>query len=137
MELTEIRRKIEDLTKEKEKMEKYLRDEMVAVILETSKENYHGIKKVSAHLSVINSSQVFGRSWSLEFFNWEESANTILKYLSNTPVMNWKQKLEDLLKAEGDVIKLKRRGTIWPGVTAIVQRTPIDRVFIEKIVERI
>ena len=138
MEIEEIRRRIAELTKEKELLEGNLQEAMVSAIQEIGQENPYGIKKVSGlKMMTISSSQLASKPWSMTFFDWEESAAAILKYLKNTPATDWKKKLEKLLESNGDVIDLKRRGTYWPGMRGIVERTPIDRVFIEKIIERI
>jgi len=138
MEINDIRQRIAELAKEKEMLEESLQEAMVSAIQEIGKENPHGIKKINGiKVMIINSSELFDNPWSMEFFDWEESANFVLKYLQGTPVTNWKKKLTDLLGTNGKVVELKKRGIIWPGFTGIVQRTPIDRVFIEKIIEKI
>lgn len=137
MELEEIRQRINELTKEKEMMEETLKEAMVSSIYEITKENHYGVKKIGKHMMSISLSQMTGRPWSPKFYDWEDSAKSILKYLENTPAINWKKKLTDLLETNGDVVELKKRGIIWPGYTGIVERTPIDKVFIEKIVEKI
>ena len=138
MEINEICRRIAELTKEKELMEGNLQEAMVSAIQEIGQENPYGVKKISGFkMMTISSSQLTSKPWSMEFFDWEESAAAVLKYLEKTPAANWKQKLTELLNAKNDVVELKKRGMIWPGVTGIVQRTPIDRKFIEKIIERI
>ena len=138
MEIEDIRRRIAELSKEKELLEGNLQEAMVSAIQEIAKENPYGVKKMGGiKMMTISSSQLFNKPWSMEFFDWEESAAAVLKYLEKTPVTNWKQKLTDLLNTKGNVVELKKRGVIWPGYTGIVQRTPIDRVFIEKIIERI
>ena len=137
MELEEIRQRINELTKEKEIMEETLKEAMVSSIYEITKENHYGVKKIGKHTMIISSSQMVGRPWSPKFYDWEDSAKSILNYLSNTPAINWKKKLTDLLETNGDVVELKRRGMIWPGQTGVVEITPIDKVFIEKIIEKI
>lgn len=138
MDINEIRKRISELTQEKEMMEESLREAMVNAIQEIGQENPYGIKKTSGFkMMTISSTQLIGRPWSFATFDWEESAEAVMEYLKNTPAINWKKKLTDLLDTKGDVIELKKRGIIWPGYTGIVQRTPIDRVFIEKIIERI
>ena len=138
MDINEIRRRIADLAKEKELLEGNLQEAMVSAIQEIGQENPYGIKKTSGlKMMTIKSSQLMDKPWSFEFFDWEESANAVLKYLEKTPAINWKKKLTDLLETKGDVVELKKRGVIWPGYTGIVQRTPIDRMFIEKIIEKI
>ena len=138
MEINEIRRRITELTKEKELMEGNLQEAMVSAIQEIGQENPYGVKKISGFkMMTISSSQLTSKPWSMEFFDWEQSAAAVLKYLEKTPAVNWKQKLTELLNTKNNVVELKKRGVIWPGVTGIVQRTPIDRKFIEKIIERI
>lgn len=137
MELEEIRRRIDELTKEKEMMEETLKEAMVSSIYEITKENHYGVKKIGNHMMSISLSQMSGRPWSPKFYDWEDSAKSVLKYLENTPAINWKKKLTDLLETNGDVVELKKRGIIWPGYTGIVERTTIDKVFIEKIIEKI
>lgn len=138
MDINYIRRRIAELTKEKNMMEGFLQEAMVSAIQEIGQENPYGVKKMGGiKIMTISSSQLFNKPWSMEFFDWEESAAAVLKYLEKTPAINWKQKLTDLLETNGDVVELKKRGIIWPGYTGIVQRTPIDKVFIEKIIEKI
>lgn len=138
MKIEDIRRRIAELAKEKELLEGNLQEAIVSAIQEIAKENPYGVKKMGGiKMMTISSSQLFNKPWSMEFFDWEESAVAVLKYLEKTPVTNWKQKLTDLLNTKGNVVELKKRGVIWPGYTGIVQRTPIDRVFIEKIIEKI
>ena len=146
MELNEIRQRIAELTKEKDMLEGNLQEAMVSAIQEISKENHYGVKKISKHMMSISLSQMSG-IWSPKFYDWEDSAKSILNYLSGTPAINWKKsgtpainwkkKLTDLLETNGDIVKLNKRGIIWPGHTGIVETIPIDRVFIEKIIERI
>ena len=138
MDINYIRQRIAELTKEKELMEGNLQEAMVSSIQEIGRENPYGVKRIGGiKMMTISSSQLLNRPWSFATFDWEESAAAILKYLENTPAINWKKKLTDLLETKGDMVELKKRGMIWPGYTGIVQRTPIDRVFIEKIIERI
>lgn len=138
MDINEIRKRISELTQEKEMMEESLQEAMVSAIQEIGQENPYGVKKMGGiKVMTISSSQLFNKPWSMEFFDWESSAAAVLKYLEKTPATNWKKKLTDLLETKSNVVELKRRGMIWPGYTGIVQRTPIDRVFIEKIIEKI
>lgn len=137
MDINEIRQRIAELTKEKELLEGNLQEAMVSAIQEIAKENPYGIKKMSGlKMMTISSSQLASKPWSMSFFDWEESAAAVLKYLEKTPVTNWKKRLEELLESKGDVIELKRRGTGILGYRGVVQQTPIDRKFIEKIIEK-
>lgn len=138
MDINEIRQRIAELTKEKELLEGNLQEAMVNAIQEIAKENPYDIKKTSGFkMMTISSSQLVSKPWSMDFFDWESSAAAVLKYLEKTPIINWKKRLEELLETKGDVIELKRRGTGILGYRGIVQQTPIDRRFIEKIIERI
>ena len=138
MDINYIRQRIAELTKEKNMMEENLQEAMISAIQEVAKENPYGVeKKGGLKMMTISASQLHNKPWSMDFFDWESSAAAVLKYLEKTPAINWKKKLMDLLETKGDVVELKKRGMIWPGYTGIVQRTPIDRVFIEKIIEKI
>jgi len=137
MKLEEICQRINELTKEMDMLEGNLQEAMVSAIQEISKENHYGVKKISKHMMSISASQMIGSIWSPKFYDWEDSAKSLLNYLSGTPAINWKKKLTDLLETNGDVVGLKKRGIIWPGHTGIVENTPIDKVFIEKIIEKI
>ena len=135
--IDDIRHRIAELAKEKELLEGNLQEAMVSAIQEIAKENHYGVKQIGKHMMSISLSQMTGRPWSPKFYDWEDSAKSVLKYLEKTPAVNWKKKLMELLETNGDVVELKKRGIIWPGYTGIVERTPIDRVFIEKIIEKI
>ena len=138
MDINEIRKRLSELTQEKEMMEESLQEAMVSAIREIGRENPYDIKKTSGFkMMTVSSSQLVGRPWSFATFDWEESAEAVMEYLKNTPAINWKKKLTDLLDTKGDIIELKRRGKIWFGMTAIIWRVPVDRVFIEKIIEKI
>jgi hypothetical protein len=138
MDTNEIRQRIAELTKEKELLEGNLQEAMVSAIQEIAKENPYGIKKKDGlKMMTISSSQLYNKPWSMDFFDWEESAVAVLKYLEKTPITNWKKRLEELLESKGDVIELKRRGTGILGYRGVVQQTPIDRRFIEKIINKI
>ena len=137
MDIIDIRRRIAELTKEKELLEGNLQEAMVSAIQEIAKENHYGVKKIGKHMMSISLSKMVGSIWSPKFYDWEDSAKSVLKYLENTPAINWKKKLTALLETNGDVVELKKRGIIWPGYTGIVERIPIDKVFIEKIIEKI
>ena len=138
MDINEIRQRIAELAKEKELLEGNLQEAMVNAIQEIAKENPYDIKKTSGFkMMTISSSQLASKPWSMDFFDWESSAAAVLKYLEKTPIINWKKRLEELLETKGDVIELKRRGTGILGYRGVVQQTPIDRRFIEKIIERI
>ena len=125
MKLEEIYQRINELAKEMDMLEETLQEAMVSSIQEISKENHCGVKKIGNHMMSISASQMVGRPWSPKFYDWEDSAKSILNYLSETPAINWKQELTDLLEAKGDIVELKRKGII------------IDKVFIEKIIEKI
>lgn len=138
MDINYIRQRITELTKEKNMMEENLQEAMISAIQDVAKENPYGVeKKEGFKMMTISSSQLFGKPWSMDFFDWKESTTAVLKYLEKTPAINWKKKLMDLLETNGDVVELKKRGIIWPGYTGIVERTPIDKMFIEKIIEKI
>ena len=125
MKLEEIHQRINELAKEMDMLEETLQEAMVSSIYEISKENHYGVKKIGNHMMSISTSQMVGRPWSPKFYDWEDSAKSILNYLSETPAINWKKKLTELLETKGDVVELKRKGII------------IDKVFIEKIIEKI
>ena len=125
MKLEEIHQRINELTKEMDMLEETLQEAMVSSIQEITKENYYDVKKIGKHMMSISVSQMVGRPWSPKFYDWEDSAKSILNYLSETPAINWKKKLTDLLETKSDVVELKKKGII------------IDKVFIEKIIEKI
>ena len=109
MKLEEIRQRINELTKEMEMMEETLKEAMVSSIYEITKENYYDVKKIGKHMMSISASQMVGRPWSPKFYDWEDSAKSILNYLSETPAINWKKKLTELLETKGDVVELKKK----------------------------
>ena len=125
MKLEEIHQRINELAKEMDMLEETLQEAMVSSIQEITKENHYGAKKIGNHMMSISVSQMVGRPWSPKFYDWEDSAKSILNYLSETPAINWKKKLTELLETKSDVVELKRKGII------------IDKVFIEKIIEKI
>jgi hypothetical protein len=138
MNLNEIRQRIAELTKEKELLEENLKEAIISAIQEVAKENPYGVQKKNGFkMMKVSCSRLLGKPWSVNFFDWEESAAAVLRYLEKTPAINWRKKLTEILDAKESVIELKRRGTGILGYKGIIQQTPIDRKFIEKIIERI
>ena len=137
MNIQDIKLRIYELSEEKALMENLLKEEIINIIYEVAKSDHdHNMRKISKNISIISYSHMIGSSWSSIFHSWEKQADDLLNYLANTPIIGWKKKLTDMLDTKGNV-EIKKRGYIWPGVTGIVDRIPIDREFVEKIIERI
>lgn len=137
MEINEIKNRLTEIRQESQILEEKWRECIVNVITDVSKENYHNIHKISEHIYIIKHSEMIGNPWSVSFYNWEESAKVVLKFLSNKDVTKWKQILEEKLekcnsnKVEFEECRVNKYGY------KVTYKIPINKNFIEKIVEKI
>lgn len=137
MEINEIKNRLIEIRQESQILEEKWRECIVNAITDVSKENYHKIHKISEHIYIIKHSELIGNPWSVSFYNLEESAKVVLKFLSNKDVTKWKKLLEEKLekcdsnKVEFEECRVNRYGH------KVTYKIPINKIFIEKIVEKI
>ena len=131
MDVKTLHERIDELSKQLEMAENNLILAIKETIFETAKETTTHFKKISQHHFVINVSELIDKPWTPSFYNWEKSGEIVFEYLQKKPAREWKNILIDLLKtSNNNVICIKTNKYCKNG-------SPVDRRFIEKIVERI
>jgi len=136
MNIKEIHDKIEELARQKEILETKLTNAIVEAIRTTVKENPSPPRKISQHMCIIHFSDLVGNPWNIEFYDWEIAAEFVIDFLSNKPSDKWKSLLEsELKKAVGNNVPFKRN--VIRNRYTVSTTTPINKKFIEKIIEKI
>ena len=140
MNIREIQNKIEKLARQKGILEKQLTDAIVEAIRAVAKENPNPPRKISQHMCIIHFSDLIGNPWNIEFYDWEIAAEFVIDFLSNKPSNKWKSLLEaELKRAVMNSVPFKRNVVTKRYYISYSSQisTPINRKFIEKIIERI
>ena len=140
MDIREIQNKIEELARQKGILEKQLTDAIVEAIRVVAKENPNPPRKISQHMCIIHFSDLIGNPWKIEFYDWEIAAEFVIDFLSNKPSDKWKSLLEaELKRAVMNSVPFKRNVATKGYYVSYSSQisTPINRKFIEKIIERI
>ena len=140
MDIREIQNKIEELARQKGILEKQLTDAIVEAIRVVAKENPNPPRKISQHMCIIHFSDLIGNPWNIEFYDWEIAAEFVIDFLSNKPSDKWKNLLEaELKRAVRNSVPFKRNVVTKRHYVSYSSQisTPINRKFIEKIIERI
>ena len=140
MNIREIQNKIENLARQKGILEKQLTDAIVEAIRAVAKENPNPPRKISQHMCIIHFSDLIGNPWNIEFYDWEIAAEFVIDFLSNKPSNKWKSLLEaELKRAVMNSVPFKRNVVTKRYYISYSSQisTPINRKFIEKIIERI
>lgn len=135
MKLSEIKRKSDELEAQIKQLQVELKNTIIAAINEAAEGNPYHIKKLGANIFIIKSSQMIGRPWSPAFYDWEASAKFVKETLENRDVTEWVSIMEKWLEsAKMNTIEVKRRLRVW-GSNYQEFTTPIDKAFIEKVLE--
>lgn len=135
MKLSEIKRKSDELEAQIKQLQVELKNTIIAAINEAAEGNPYHIKKLGANCFIIKSSQMIGRPWSPAFYDWEASAKFVKETLENRDVTEWVSIMEKWLEsAKMNTIEVKRRLKVW-GSYYQEFTTPIDKAFIEKVLE--
>jgi len=136
MEVKNILKRFDDIANELKELEAKLVLAITEAINEVSKENPHNIRRASKNIFVINSSELCGKPWNPSYYDWTASGNVVLEYLQGKDVKKWKSLLQEKLNnTKGKIIEFEKK-TYCNGY-AYTNKTPIDWVFIEKIVSKL
>ena len=105
-------------------------------INEVGKENPHNIRRVSKNIFIINSSELLGSPWNPSYYDWEASGKVVIEYLQGKDVKKWKSLLQNKLNnTQGKIIEFEKK--IYYNGYVYTNKTPIERIFIEKIVSKL
>lgn len=136
MEYKEIRSRIDEMVKEMAIMEEKLADVITNAIYEAAKENPNKPRRISKNIVVIRLSDLIGNPWNYEFYDWEKSAKVVLEFLKGKPVGKWKELLQNKLDtSKNNLVTFDK--TIHNGWFKNKYSVPVNRLFIEKIVEKL
>lgn len=136
MEYKEIRSRIDEMVKEMAIMEEKLADVITNAIYEAAQENPNKPRRISKNIVVIRLSDLIGNPWNYEFYDWEKSAKVVLEFLKGKPVGKWKELLQNKLDtSKNNLVTFDK--TIHSGWFKNKYSVPVNRLFIEKIVEKL
>ena len=136
MDYKEIRSRIDEMVKEMAIMEEKLADVITNAIYESAQENQNKPRRISKNIVVIHFSDLIGNPWNYEYYDWEKSAEVVLEFLKGNPVGKWKELLQGKLKSsKKNVVTFEK--SIRNGWFTNKYTIPVNRLFIEKIVEKL
>lgn len=136
MEVKSILKRFDDIANELKELEDALVVAITETINDVSKENPHNIRKVSKNIFIINSSELLGNPWNPSYYDWEASGKVVLEYLQGKDVKKWKSLLQEKLdKSKGKTVEFEKKA--YCSGYVYTNKTPIERVFIEKIVSKL
>lgn len=136
MEVKSILKRFDDIADELKELEAALVVAITEAINEVAKENPHNIRKVSKNIFIINSSELLGNPWNPSYYDWEASGKVVLEYLQGKDVKKWKSLLQEKLdKSKGKIVEFEKKA--YCSGYVYTNKTPIERVFIEKIVSKL
>ena len=136
MEVKNILKRFDDIAEELKRLEAELVKAITEAINEVAKENPHNIRRVSKNIFIIKSSELCGNPWNPSYYDWAASSNVVLEYLQGKDVKKWKSLLQGKLDNTKGKIKKKKKKTYYNGYV-YTNKTPIERIFIEKIVSKL
>lgn len=117
-------------------IETRLKETMMEVIREAGKENTHNIKRLDGKSFTVSSKEVFGKTWSPTYYDWESAVEPLVEYLEKQPVEDWKQALQELLdKSVYGQVNLEKKYQY--NYRTMKTETPVDAEFIRRIIEKL
>lgn len=136
MDYKEIRSRIDEMVKEMAIMEEKLADVITNAIYESAQENPNKPRRISKNIVVIHFSDLIGNPWNYEYYDWGKSAEVVLEFLKGKPAGKWKELLQGKLKSsKKNVVTFEK--SIRNGWFINKYTIPVNRLFIEKIVEKL
>lgn len=109
-----------------------LKQRIINIITDTAKKQV--AKKVSKHIMIVNFSDISGKVWNPLFYNWECSADLLLKKIENKSGLESYDYLIKLPKSENKMgtFEIKNYVQDWFGRYEIKQY--VDKEFVMKII---
>lgn len=110
-----------------------LKQMIINVITDTAKKQV--AKKVSKHIMIVNFSDISGKVWNPLFYNWESSAELLIRKIENKSGVESYDYLMSLPKSENKMgtFEIKNYVQDWLGRYEIKQY--VDKEFVMKIIE--
>ena len=110
-----------------------LKQMIINVITDTAKKQV--AKKISKHIMIVNFSDINGKVWNPLFYNWESSAELLIKKIENKSGIESYDYLMALPKSENKMgtFEIKNYVQDWFGRYEIKQY--VDKEFVMKIIE--
>lgn len=131
--IAELKDEIERLKAQTDELQTKLRESIYNAMLKVSRESETARKKVGDKMFTVKHSDMIGNVWNPEFYDWEQAAECVYKYLEHKDADKWidilKEKLEESKDKTNVVFDMQL------GVRRL--RIPINYKFIELIIEEI
>lgn len=134
--IKELEKLLYELTAKKMEVEIKMMEAVGDAIKETAAENRHKIKKLAPNCFVISVKEVIGHPWNPHFYDWEQAANIVMKFLESKSIEKWKSELQHKLDEakDGPVVFVHSRQV---NGRRFSESIPVDPEFIKKIIEKL
>lgn len=123
--------------------EEEIRKEVYKVINDVA--NEHKRPKISNHIFIINFSELSGNPWDASFYDWERSAEILLKKLNNVRALDLVNSIESIYnnRLRNGICKIKMSHREYFGCSLsnfyfkITNEYPVKTEFIKEVLDRV
>lgn len=127
---------LNEIEAKRAKVENELKSIVKEIIAEESKANPHGVRKLGGGSFSVSSRELFGKTWSPSYYNWEMAVEPLCGFLEKYPVTEWRSKLQGLLdKSNGSEVTIENFKS-YRGET-LRNKTVIDEELVKRIIEKL
>lgn len=135
--------KINSLKTQIAECEEEIRKDVYKVINDVA--NEHKRPKISNHIFVINFSELSGNPWDASFYDWERSAEILLKKLNNVRALELVNSIESIYnnRLRNGICKIKMThreyfgGALSNCYFRIANEYPVKTEFIKEVLDRV
>lgn len=110
-----------------------LKQMIINVITDTAKKQV--AKKISKHIMIVNFSDINGKVWNPLFYNWESSAELLLKKIENKSGIESYDYLMKLPKSENKMGTFEIKNYVQDWFAKYEIKQYVDKEFVMKIIE--
>lgn len=130
-----LEKEISVLLDKKKQLEGKLSQAIFEAIKSVASENL--IHRLSDRVFIVKLSDIVGSPLQPEFYDWEKSAQIMIKFLRTKPVTEWTQALQRKLDESNlsSFVIFEYRHT--EAGKQIVDKVPVSKTFIRKVIERL
>lgn len=137
MEVRDLYNKIDQMLRDIEKAEVELEEAFTKAIYDAANENPNKPRSISKNMFMVRFSDMIGKPWNTEFYQWEASADILLSYLKKSHVKHWKKLLEDIYsKRSGECAFVPKKVKIWYNMYR-TEKTTIPADFVKRIIDKL
>ena len=135
--------KINSLKTQIAKCEEEIRKEIYKVINDVA--NEHKRPKISNHIFIVNFSELSGNPWEASFYDWERSAEILLKKLNNVRALELVNSIESIYnnRLSNGICKIKMShreyfsGALSNCYFKVTNEYPVKTEFIKEVLDRV